>query len=69
MEGYKVSFNIYANSQEEADAVSQMLGAFVDDYARKGLAVSAERLISLPRVWETNSFIKSRIQNYLRYGK
>lgn len=69
MKGYKVSFNIFAENQEEADAVSRLLGEFVDGYAKLGVAVCASKLLPLPELLENNPFLKGRITNYLRDGK
>ena len=69
MQGYRVSFNIFAESAEEADAVSRALGDFVDGYAKLGIAVSASKILPLPNLLENNSFLKGRITNYLRDGK
>jgi hypothetical protein len=69
MEGYKVSFNIFAESQEQADETSRQLGAFVDGCAAKGVAVSAGRILPLLRQIETSPFLQARLINYLRNGK
>ena len=59
MQGYKIQFSIYANSQEEADAVSRAFGQFVDERAREGIAVRADRLLSIVSKWGTNPIIKN----------
>lgn len=62
MEGYKIQFNIYANSQEEADAVSRIFAQFVNDNAKEGRAVTAQKLLSVVSKWGTNPIVK----NYFR---
>ena len=59
MQGYKIQFSIFANSQEEADAVSRAFGQFVDERAHEGIAVSADRLLSIVSKWGTNPIIKN----------
>jgi len=44
MDGYEIKFNVFANSQEEADRTSLLIRKFVDDYARKGIAVTAGKI-------------------------
>ncbi len=68
MNGYKVGFNVFAESQEEADAVSRLLGDFVNDCARKGIAVTAAKINAAVRRWGGNAFIRGRIDNYFQNG-
>lgn len=44
MEGFDVQFKVFAKDQEEADRTSLLLRKFVDDYAKKGLAVTAGKI-------------------------
>ena len=64
MKGFNVSFNIYAESQEQADMVSKVLGDFVNDYAANGIAVSAPKILALPELLKSNSFIDNKIKRY-----
>lgn len=66
MGGYEVKFNIYAESQSEADAVSQAIIAFIDENARKGIAISASKCLQAVSNWGENPFIKNRITNFFR---
>lgn len=66
MQGYEVKFNIYANSQEEADAVSKALGEFVNDNARRGVAVSAGKILEAFNRWGGNAFVRNRITQYFK---
>ena len=66
MRGYEVKFNIYANSQEEADAVSRAFKDFISDNARQGVAVTAARIVEAVRKWGNNQFIRNRITQYFR---
>ena len=44
MGGYEVRFNVYANSQEEADRTSEAVKAFISEKAKQGIAVTADKL-------------------------
>lgn len=59
MKGFEVKFNVYANGQEEADAASSALRQFVDDMARRGIAVTAEKLSAAVAKWKDNYFVTS----------
>lgn len=62
MKGFQVSFNVFANSQEEADKASMVIRKFVDDNARQGIAVTANKLIEALNKYGNNMFVNS----YLR---
>lgn len=62
MQGYKIEFRIFAESQEQADAVGQALGRFVDDRAKEGIAVSADKMLAAVARWGKSPIIR----NYFR---
>lgn len=62
MGGYEVKFNVYANSQEEADAASAAIKAFISEKARAGVAVTATKLTQAVEKWKDNYFVT----NYFR---
>jgi hypothetical protein len=66
MQGFEVKFNIYAETQEEADAVSQVVKDFISENARKGVAVTANKVVQAVRRWGGNSFLRNQIINYFR---
>ena len=45
MQGFEVKFNVYANSQTEADEATRAIKGFISELAQKGIAVSAQRLV------------------------
>ena len=57
MGGYEVKFNVYANSQEEADRASEAVKAFISAKARLGVAVTAERIVSAISKYKDNYFV------------
>ena len=66
MGGYEVKFNIYAESQAEADALSKAIIDFISVNAQNGIAVSASRCLQAVSNWGNNPFIKNRIINYFK---
>ncbi|MBQ3984505.1 MAG: hypothetical protein II636_04175 [Bacteroidales bacterium] len=57
MQGFQVSFNVYANSQEEADAASQAFKSFVNEQARQGVAVTAAKIVEAVNKYKNNIFV------------
>lgn len=59
MKGFEIKFNVYAESQDEADRASTALRAFVDEQASKGVAVTATRIAEAVERWKGNYFVSS----------
>ena len=57
MGGYEIKFNVYANSQEEADRASEMIKSFISEKAKQGIAVTADRLVSAIVKYRDNYFV------------
>ena len=57
MGGYEVRFNVYAESQAEADAASAAIKAFISAKARTGVAVTATKLTQAVEKWKDNYFV------------
>ena len=57
MGGYEVKFNVYANSQEEADRASEAIKAFISEKARMGVAVTASRIVGAVSKYKDNYFV------------
>lgn len=64
MKGYEVKFNIYANSQEEADQAAQAIKAFISEHAKCGRAVTANKVAAAISKWKDNVLVRNRIINY-----
>lgn len=64
MKGYEVKFNIYANSQEEADMATQAIKAFISEHAKQGRAVTAVKVADAIGKWKNNVLVRNRIINY-----
>ena len=64
MKGYEVKFNVYAESQEEADLATQAIKAFITEHAKQGRAVTAKKIAVAVSNWKSNVIVKNRIINY-----
>lgn len=59
MQGYKIQFNAYANSQEEADRASKAIADYVDRMARQGVAVTAEKIAGAVESFGENMMVRN----------
>lgn len=59
MIGAKIAFNVYANSQEEADAASKVIASFIDNMAKLGVAVTANKLSQAVQSWGNNPLVRN----------
>ena len=59
MQGHKIEFNVFAESQMEADAVSKTIGDFVNDCARNGIAVTANKLLAILSKWGSSTIVRN----------
>ena len=59
MIGAKITFNVYANSQEEADVASKAIATFVDNMAKQGVAVTANKLSQAVQSWGNNPLVRN----------
>ena len=58
MQGFEVKFNVYAESQAEADAVSAAIKEIINENARQGIAVTATKITEAIRKWGNNPFLR-----------
>ena len=66
MKGYPITFNIYAESPEEAEEARQALIGFIGQHAQQGRAVTGRKIAQAVAGWEKNPFVKSQIINYFK---
>ena len=57
MKGFEVKFNVYAESQKEADSASDAVKAFVTEMANKVVAVTAQKIAGAVNKWKDNFFV------------
>ena len=59
MRGFPIQFNIYAESQAEADRASEAIKAFISAQAEKGVAVTAGKLTAAIDKYKDNFLVTS----------
>lgn len=57
MQGYEIRFNVYADSQEEADSAILAVKTLISEYASKGVAVTANKISEAVEKWKNNIFV------------
>ena len=57
MSGFEIKFNVYANSQEEADLATDAIKAFIGAKAQQGIAVTAEKIAEAVSRYKDNYFV------------
>lgn len=57
MRGYEIKFNVYADTQEEADSAATAIKSLISDYATRGVAVTAEKIKEAIKKWKGNYFV------------
>ena len=62
MKGYEIRFNVFAESQEEADRAARAIRAFVDDKARLGIAVTANKILNAVQRWKDSYMVNTYLK-------
>lgn len=69
MKGYNIQFQIYADSELEAEQARRAIVAFIADLANCGRAVTGNKISeALPR-WKDDVFVRNRILNFFKPNK
>ena len=58
MGGYEIRFNVYAESQEEADKATEAIKAFISAKASHGVAVTANKVSDAIGRFKDNYFVE-----------
>ncbi len=61
MKGFPITFNIYAEDEQEIQDLHFVITEFIRLHAEQGRAVSARKVTEALRRWDHNPFIKNRI--------
>lgn len=61
-----ISFNLWANSEEEAEELKKEICNFIDWHGKQGRKVSASKLTEALRKWQSNPFVKQHIINHFK---
>jgi len=57
MQGFEVKFNVYAETENEANATTKAIKTFISEMASRGIAVTANKLTSAVERWRNNVFV------------
>lgn len=57
MGGFEIRFNVYANSQDEADRATDAIKAFINAKASQGVAVTADKIAAAVNKYKDNYFV------------
>lgn len=67
MKVFRITVPIYAESENEATMAQKALYDFVNAYREKNVAVTAKKISKAFNMLNSNAFIKTQIDNFLRY--
>ena len=59
MQGYEMKFNVYADSQAEADAATLAVKALISNLAMRGIAVRASKIEQALSKWGASTFVSN----------
>lgn len=62
----KIEFNIWANNQEEGEALKKAICDFIDWHGQNGIKVSASKLTDALNRWQSNPLVKRSIINHFK---
>ena len=65
-QGFPITFNIYARSEQEVENLRMAIVAFIGLHARQGRAIDAARLAQAIGNWDKNPLVKNHIINYFK---
>ena len=66
MKGYKIQFEIYAESEEEATRAERAIKMFISQHALAGRAVTGDKIARALPQWERNPIVRNKIINYFK---
>lgn len=61
-----ISFNVWANNEEEGARLKQAVCDFIDWFGQKGIKVTATKLTNAIDNWQANALVKGRIINHFK---
>lgn len=66
LKGFPLSFNIYAESEEEVQEAKRAIVEFIGYHASQCRAVTAGKVAQAIRNWQSNPIVRNRIINYFK---
>lgn len=64
LQGFPITFKIFAESQQEAEEARMALIAFIGQHAREGRAVTGRKIAQAVARWDSNPIVRSQIIKY-----
>lgn len=61
-----ISFNIWANNEDEAVELKKNICEFIDWFGQRGIKVSASKLSEAIVRWQNNILVKNSIINHFK---
>lgn len=59
-----ISFNVWANNEEEAKTLHDAICGFIDWFGQRGVKVTASKLTQAINNWQNNTIVKNSVIRY-----
>ena len=66
LKGFPITFNIYAETEQEAEEARMAIIAFIGLHASQCRAVTAKKVAYAISNWDKNPIVKNQIINYFK---
>jgi hypothetical protein len=66
LKGFPISFNIYAESEQEVEEARKAIIAFIGLHASQCRAVTARKVTQALSNWDKNPLVRNQIINYFK---
>ena len=66
LKGFPISFNIYAENEQEVEECRMAIIAFIGYHASQCRAITARKVAYALANWERNAIVKNYIINYFK---
>ena len=64
LKGIPITFNVYANNEQEVEDLRFVITEFIRLHAEQGRAVTAAKLTEALRNWDKNPIVRNRVIEY-----
>lgn len=66
LKGFPISFNIYAENEQEVEECRMAIVAFIGQHASQCRAVTAKKVAQAVSNWDKNVLVRNQIINFFR---
>ena len=66
LKGFPLTFNIYAENEQEVEEARMAIIAFIGFHASQCRAVTARKVAQAVSNWDKNAIVKNQILNYFK---